>query len=100
MSITPKINTIMEVFSINKQYFLDFYQRDYQWKQVHVDKLIEDLFYRFDLEYRTDLDISPESISKFDWYYLSAYVTNDYQGKTYVVDGCLLYTSPSPRDRS
>ncbi|MGB2897509.1 MAG: DUF262 domain-containing protein, partial [Anaerolineales bacterium] len=87
MSITPKKNTIMEVFSINKQYFLDFYQRDYQWKQESVDKLIEDLFYRFDLEYRTDRDISPEAISQFDWYYLSAYVTNDYQGKTYVVDG-------------
>jgi uncharacterized protein with ParB-like and HNH nuclease domain len=87
MSITPKKNTIMEVFSINKQYYLDFYQRDYQWKQTHVDKLIEDIFYRFDLEYSVDLDISPETISQFEWYYLSAYVTNDYLGKTYVVDG-------------
>jgi uncharacterized protein with ParB-like and HNH nuclease domain len=87
MSITPQKNSIMQIFSINKQYYLDFYQRDYQWKKPHVDKLLEDLFYRFELEYKTDLDVTPEAVSRFDWYYLNAYVTNDFQGKTFIVDG-------------
>jgi uncharacterized protein with ParB-like and HNH nuclease domain len=87
MSITPQKNSIMQIFSINKQYYLDFYQRDYQWKKPHVDKLLEDLFYRFELDYKTDLDVTPEAVSRFDWYYLNAYVTNDFQGKTFIVDG-------------
>lgn len=87
MSITPQKNSIMDVFSRNQQYYLDFYQRDYQWKQVHVEKLIEDLLYRFMLEYKPDIDITPEAIDNFDWYYLNAYVTNGYKGKTYIVDG-------------
>lgn len=87
MSITPQKNSIMQIFSINKQYYLDFYQRDYQWKKPHVDKLLEDLFYRFELEYKTELDVTPEAVSRFDWYYLNAYVTNDFQGKTFIVDG-------------
>ena len=77
----------MDVFSKNQQYYLDFYQRDYQWKQVHVDKLLEDLLYRFKLEYKPEMDITPEAIDNFDWYYLNAYVTNGYKGKTYIVDG-------------
>ena len=44
MSITPERNTIMKVFSSNKQYYLDFYQRHYQWKRVYVEKLLEDIF--------------------------------------------------------
>lgn len=87
MSITPQRNSIMQIFSINKQYYLDFYQRDYQWKKPHVEKLLEDLFYRFNLEYKPQLDVTPEAVSLFDWYYLNAYVTNDFQGKTFIVDG-------------
>ena len=87
MSITPESNTIMEVFSSNKQYYLDFYQRDYLWDIKQVEELLKDLFYRFNLEYKTDLDVTKDSISEYDWYYLNAYVTNDYKGKTYIVDG-------------
>ena len=87
MTINPQRNSIMQIFSINKQYYLDFYQRDYQWKKPHVDKLLEDLFYRFGLEYKPELDVNPEAVSKFDWYYLNAYVTNDFEGKTFIVDG-------------
>lgn len=87
MSINTKEQNINELFSINKQYFIDFYQRDYQWRKEHVEKLLEDLFYRFSLEYRPDSDVSEEAISKYDWYYLNAYVTNEYNGNTFIVDG-------------
>ena len=87
MSINPQKNTVMDVFSRNLQYYLDFYQRDYQWNQGDVNDLLEDLLYRFRLEYKPEMDITPEAIDNFDWYYLNAYVTNNYKGKTYVVDG-------------
>jgi len=93
MSINPTNQNVMELFSINKQYLIDFYQRDYQWKKEHMDRLLEDLFYRFSMEYRPNLDVNEENISQFDWYYLNAYVTNDYKGKTYIVDGQQRLTS-------
>ncbi len=87
MSINPKEQNINELFSINRQYRIDFYQRDYQWRREHVGKLLEDLFYRFNLEYRPDGDTTEEAISHYDWYYLNAYVTNEYAGNIYIVDG-------------
>jgi len=93
MSIQPKEQNINELFSINKQYFIDFYQRDYQWRKEHVEKLMEDLFHRFSLDYKPDSDVNEEAISKYDWYYLNAYVTNEYNGNTFIVDGQQRLTS-------
>lgn len=83
----------MELFAGNIQYFLDFYQRDYQWKRNNIQKLLEDIFYRFSLEYRPNLDPTVETISHFEWYYLNAYVTNEFKGKLFIVDGQQRLTS-------
>lgn len=93
MSINPTQQKIMEVFSGNRQYYLDFYQRDYQWKTDQMERLLDDLFHRFGLEYKPTVDVNEDSISRFDWYYLNAYVTNEYQGKTFIVDGQQRLTS-------
>jgi len=93
MSITPQNRDIMQLFSGNIQYFLDFYQRDYQWKKVHILKLLEDIFYRFNLEYKPSVDVSVETVSQFDWYYLSTFVTNEFKGKIFIVDGQQRLTS-------
>lgn len=93
MDINTKEHNINELFSINRQYFIDFYQRDYQWRKEHITKLLEDLFYRFGLEYKPSHDASEETISKYDWYYLNAYVTNEYNGNIFIVDGQQRLTS-------
>jgi len=93
MDINTKEHNINELFSINRQYFIDFYQRDYQWRKEHIEKLLEDLFYRFDLEYKPSHDATEETINKYDWYYLNAYVTNEYNGNIYIVDGQQRLTS-------
>lgn len=93
MSITPQNKDIMGLFAGNTQYFLDFYQRDYQWKKGNIEKLLEDIFYRFSLEYKPSLDATVENVSQFDWYYLNAYVTNEFKGKLYIVDGQQRLTS-------
>ena len=93
MSIQPIKRTIEDIFRVSRPYYIDFYQRDYKWGKEHIDKLLEDLFYRFELEYNENIDPTPKSISKYDWYYLSAYVTNEYNGETFIVDGQQRLTS-------
>ena len=93
MDINTKEHNINELFSINRQYFIDFYQRDYQWRKEHIGKLLEDLFYRFSLEYKPSHDADEETISRYDWYYLNAYVTNEYNGNVFIVDGQQRLTS-------
>lgn len=87
MSIQPFRKKIEEIFAVNQPYYIDFYQRDYKWTKEHIVKLLEDLSYRFELEYNAKLNPTLENIEKYDWYYLSAYVTNNYKGKTFIVDG-------------
>jgi uncharacterized protein with ParB-like and HNH nuclease domain len=91
MAITPKQKTVEELFG-TKKYYADFYQREYKWNDAQqayrpVKSLLDDIFYRFDLKYKPDMDISEEAISKYDWYYLNSYMTNTVGGKTYIVDG-------------
>ena len=86
MSLVPQKMNINEVFS-NTKYFIDFYQREYKWKKEHIENLLDDIFYRFELEYNSDIDPTKENISKYEWYYLNSFMTNDYNGRTYIVDG-------------
>ena len=78
--------TIDDLFSA-KTYHIDFYQRDYKWGQEHIDRLLEDILYRFNLEYREERDPGPTTATEYGWYYLNAYVTNSHAGDTYIVDG-------------
>lgn len=93
MSILPQKRDITSLFSTGKPYYIDFYQRDYKWKREHIKKLLEDLFYRFNLDYNKELDINEQVISRYDWYYLNTYVTNIYNGHSFIVDGQQRFTS-------
>ena len=91
MAITPKQVTVGDLFG-SKKYYVDFYQREYKWndtKQSYkpIKSLLDDIFYRFDLDYKPHVDIDEESISKYSWYYLNSFMTNSVGGNTYIVDG-------------
>lgn len=89
MEIEPKTRTIKEVFN-RTVYYIDFYQRQYKWGVEPVRKLLEDIFYRFDCEYRKkekDNRDLKDTIFEYGWYYLNSFVTNQIGGKTYIVDG-------------
>jgi uncharacterized protein with ParB-like and HNH nuclease domain len=89
MDITPDKQNIDRVFS-NTTYYIDFYQRQYKWNEEPVKRLLEDIFYRFNVEYNKhkDSDIALDRlITQYGWYYLNTYVTNLVDGKLYVVDG-------------
>ena len=89
MEIQPNKQNLNETFS-NKVYFIDFYQRDYKWTEEPVKRLLDDVFYQFDEAYakHSDLDPSKENINaRYPWYYLNTYVTNNVNGRDFVVDG-------------
>lgn len=86
MGINPKEVTINELFG-STPYYIDFYQREYKWKKDHVISLLDDIFHRFDQDYDPSHDPSDENISKYSWYYLSSFMTNNYDGKVFLVDG-------------
>jgi len=87
MEVTPEKQNLDEVFS-NKKYNIDFYQRDYKWNNEPVERLLDDIFYKFNLEYKPELDPSGGTIQNhYGWYYLNTYVTNNIDDDVYVVDG-------------
>lgn len=89
MDVTPDKQNIEKVFS-NTTYYIDFYQRQYKWNKEPVLMLLEDIFYKFKIEYNkyknNDIELN-SLIEKYSWYYLNTYVTNKVDGKVYIVDG-------------
>ncbi|MBR8536633.1 DUF262 domain-containing protein [Carboxylicivirga sediminis] len=89
MDVQPDKQNIDKLFS-NTTYYIDFYQRQYKWTDEPVKRLLDDVFYKFNEEYKKHKDSSIELdqiISKYSWYYLNTYVTNHVEGKIYIVDG-------------
>lgn len=87
-TITPEKQTV-ELCLKNKSYYIDFYQREYVWSKSTVEVLLRDIFYAFELSYEQykDSELSQEILEKFNWYYLNIFITNNINGKVYVVDG-------------
>ena len=85
MSIQSTSRAIQQLFGT--RYSIDFYQRDYKWEEEQVETLLNDVFFRFESNYNADVDPTEESISQYNWYYLSTYVTNKQDGHTFIVDG-------------
>ncbi len=52
VNVSPLQQNIDVVFS-NVTYWIDFYQRDYKWNKDPVVRLLDDIFYKFNLEYET-----------------------------------------------
>lgn len=87
MALIPYDRKISDIFKKDGSYDIDFYQREYKWNKDAVNSLLDDIFSKFDENYNENIEISPENIQKFDWYYLNNFMTNEDRGKTYIVDG-------------
>ncbi|WP_042355649.1 DUF262 domain-containing protein [Bacillus rubiinfantis] len=89
MDVTPDKQNIDKVFS-GTTYYIDFYQRQYKWTDEPVKRLLDDIFFKFNIEYERykDNDTALEKlVERYSWYYLNTYVTNNIEGKIFVVDG-------------
>ena len=65
MDVIPLHQNIDKVFS-NTIYYIDFYQRDYKWNKEPVERLLDDIFYKFNQEYNTHshLDANKETVNE------------------------------------
>lgn len=91
MGLKPKDKTVANVFE-QIDYDIDFYQREYKWTDdtkgyKPIKSLLDDIFYRFNIDYKENLDPTPQNLNEFDWYYLNSYMTNTVDGTKFVVDG-------------
>jgi len=89
MEVNPEKQNIHTLFSTTN-YHIDFYQREYKWKDDTVLQLINDIFYHFDQSYteHSNLDPSEQNVVKnYAWYYLNTYITNKAGDRMFVVDG-------------
>ena len=89
MEVNPARQNINELFSTT-QYDIDFYQREYKWKETEVKRLIDDIFYHFEDSYAKHQDLDAEQhhvAANYSWYYLNIYVTNKANAQVFVVDG-------------
>ncbi|WP_019227241.1 DUF262 domain-containing protein [Sedimentibacter sp. B4] len=90
MAITPTQVTVGEIF--DRKYMVDFYQREYKWNDIEqsykpIKSLLDDIIFRFKLSYDSNVDITEDIISKYDWYYLNSFMTNTVGSNTFIVDG-------------
>jgi uncharacterized protein with ParB-like and HNH nuclease domain len=70
MEVNPEKQNIDKLFSTTN-YYIDFYQREYKWKDDEVKRLIDDIFYHFEESYagHADLDPTEQTVSaKYSWY--------------------------------
>lgn len=89
MDISPAKQSLDSVFS-KDVFHIDFYQRDYKWTLEPVQRLLDDIYYQFGESYEkhSSLDPKKETVAAhYPWYYLSTYVTNEIDGRVFVVDG-------------
>ena len=94
MAITPVPQNIEQVFS-STTYYIDFYQRQYKWNNEPVERLLDDIFYKFNEDYKKiDLSIKSEIAGvRIGFYFLNTYVTNTIDNKVYLVDGQQRFTT-------
>ncbi len=71
MEVNPEKQNINQLFSTTN-YYIDFYQREYKWTGDEVKRLLDDIFYHFELSYakHSDLDASELLFSRVGWYAL------------------------------
>ena len=49
--------------------------------------MLEDIFFRFELNYNETDEPTKETVDRYSFYYLNSYMINKVDGKTYIVDG-------------
>jgi uncharacterized protein with ParB-like and HNH nuclease domain len=94
MAISPIPQNIEQVFSATT-YYIDFYQRQYKWNKEPVERLLDDIFHRFNQDYqKIDVSIDSEIAGdRIGFYFLNTYVTNTINLKVFLVDGQQRFTT-------
>lgn len=82
--IDGKAHTVRELFS-GRKYGLDYYQREYTWRDSQVTEMIDDLSTSFLHDY--DKSDGRSKIASYRPYFLGPIVTSSINGTWFLVDG-------------
>jgi uncharacterized protein with ParB-like and HNH nuclease domain len=74
-----------------RKYTVDYFQREYNWEEKHIDQLITDLTTTF-LEAHTPGNLRT-SVENYNNYYLGPFVVSSKDGKRSIIDGQQRLTS-------
>ncbi len=82
--------TVFEVLN-ERKYTVDYFQREYSWKQKHIEQLIADLTSTFLDAYA--VGHSREEVEHYSNYYLGPFVVSSKNGMQSIIDGQQRLTS-------
>ena len=82
-NITGTARTVKDLFG--NKYGLEYYQREYAWKEANVSELVNDLTTRFLDEF--DESHERQRVAFYKPYFLGPIVTSSMEGIRYLVDG-------------
>lgn len=82
--IDGRARTVRELLA-GRKYSVDYYQREYKWKQKHVAELIDDLTSKFLESYEPGHPRS--AVADYGHYFLGSIILSDKDGQKFVIDG-------------
>lgn len=88
--ITPQDQTLRNVFSAQRSYFIDIYQREYKWLPDNVKTLLNDIevrFTQYDRPQTNPKEIQEDVLARYEPYFLNTYLTHTTAAHTAIVDG-------------
>ncbi len=88
--ITPNDQILRDVFSRQRCYYIDIYQREYKWSKENVITLLKDIEVNFEQHKRvkiTPKEIQEDVLQNFDPYFLNTYLTHSTTSNISIVDG-------------
>lgn len=82
--------TVYEVLN-ERKFTVDYFQREYNWRQIHIEQLITDLTSSFLGDYKEG--DSRNKVEGYNTYYLGPFVLMDKDGARSIIDGQQRLTS-------
>lgn len=82
--IDGKGRTVRELLA-GRKYSIDYYQREYKWKQKQVAELLEDLAGKF-LETHEEVN-ERSAVADYAHYFLGSIIISDKEGMKFIIDG-------------
>jgi uncharacterized protein with ParB-like and HNH nuclease domain len=88
--IISKAKNISELLK-NEKYKIDYFQREYNWKEKHINDIINDLTCRFLEDYQAGPRL--ESVQDYSRYFLGPIIISRKNNINYIIDGQQRLTS-------
>ena len=82
--IDGKGRSVRELLA-GRKYSIDYYQREYKWRQKQVTELLEDLAAKF-LESHEPVN-ERSAVAEYSHYFLGSIIISDKDGRKFIIDG-------------